>query len=167
MRSLPTLLPFFKERVDQHRNIEADQKSPHDAIPLRSLESSLPRKLRNYLAANGKGRPKYVERPTGLRDYPPPAGAVKPQGPVPYEENERRWQRDCRPPSSNIHDGNQGRGGTPSTKTGAVQLASDFRKLEPLRSHLSEDGARFAIGRNLRQLQAMGGEVDVLLSFVD
>jgi hypothetical protein len=102
-----------------------------------------------------------------FRDYPPPAGAVKPQGPVPYEENERRWQHDCRPPSSNIHDGNQGRGWTPSTKTGAVQLASDFRKLKPLRSHLSEDGARFAIGRNLRQLQAMGGEVDVLLSFVD
>jgi hypothetical protein len=30
----PTLLPFFKERLDQHRNIEADQKSPHDATPL-------------------------------------------------------------------------------------------------------------------------------------
>jgi hypothetical protein len=46
-------------------------------------------------------------------------------------------------------------------------LAGDFRQPQPLRSHLSEDGARFAIGRNLRQLQAMGSEGDVLLSFVD
>ena len=49
----------------------------------------------------------------------------------------------------------------------AGHLAGDFRQLEPLRSHLSEDRARFEIGRNLRQLQAMGGEGDVLLSFVD
>jgi hypothetical protein len=55
----------------------------------------------------------------------------------------------------------------PLTKTGAVQLASDFRKLKPFCSHLSEDCARFAIGPNLRQLQAVGGEVDVLLSFID
>jgi hypothetical protein len=47
------------------------------------------------------------------------------------------------------------------------QLAGDFRQFKPLRSHLSRDCARFAIGRNLRQLQAMGGEGDVLLSFVD
>jgi hypothetical protein len=45
--------------------------------------------------------------------------------------------------------------------------AGHFRQFEPLRSHLSQDRARFAIGRNLRQLQAMGGEGDVLLSFVD
>jgi hypothetical protein len=29
--------------------------------------------------------------------------------------------------------------------------------LRPLRSHLSEEGARLVIGRNLRQLQAMSG----------
>jgi hypothetical protein len=34
------------------------------------------------------------------------------------------------------------------------KLGGDFRQLKPLRSHLSEDGARFAIGRNLRQLEA-------------
>src|ERR1700676_1825469 len=28
------LPPFFKERVDQQRNIEADQKSPHHARPV-------------------------------------------------------------------------------------------------------------------------------------
>jgi hypothetical protein len=44
---------------------------------------------------------------------------------------------------------------------------ADFRQLQPLRGHLSENGLRFAIGRNLCQLQAMSGEGDVLLSFVD
>ena len=47
------------------------------------------------------------------------------------------------------------------------RLAGDFRQLQPLCSHLSEDSARLAIGHNLRQLQAMGSEGDVLLSFVD
>jgi hypothetical protein len=36
--------------------------------------------------------------------------------------------------------------------------------LRPLRSHLSEEGARLVIGRNLRQLQAMSGQGHVLLS---
>jgi hypothetical protein len=52
-------------------------------------------------------------------------------------------------------------------ESGRGNLAGDFGQLQPLRSHLSEDRARFEIGRNLRQLQAMGGEGDVLLSFVD
>jgi hypothetical protein len=47
------------------------------------------------------------------------------------------------------------------------QLAGDFRQLKPLRCHLFEDGARLTVGRNLCQLQAMGGEGDILLSFVD
>jgi len=50
----PTLPPFFNDRVDQHRNVEADQKSPHDAIPLRALASTLARKRRSYLADDEK-----------------------------------------------------------------------------------------------------------------
>jgi hypothetical protein len=46
-------------------------------------------------------------------------------------------------------------------------LARGFRQPQPLRSHFFEDGARLPIGRNLRQLQTMGGEDDVMLSFVD
>lgn len=38
-------------------------------------------------------------------------------------------------------------------------LAGDFGQLQPLRSHLPEESARFAILRNLGQLEAMGGEV--------
>jgi len=48
-----------------------------------------------------------------------------------------------------------------------VGFARCFRQLQPFRGHLSEDGARLAIARNLRKLQAMGSEVDVLLPFVD
>lgn len=44
------LLPFFEERVDHHRDIKANQKSPHDAVPLRSLEATLSRNRRGYLA---------------------------------------------------------------------------------------------------------------------
>jgi hypothetical protein len=42
-----------------------------------------------------------------------------------------------------------------------------FRELEPLCGHLSENGARLLISRHLRQLKAMGGIANVLLSFVD
>jgi hypothetical protein len=50
---------------------------------------------------------------------------------------------------------------------GLAWLAGAFSQLQPLRGHLSEDEARLVIGRNPRQLQAMGSEIDVLLSFVD
>ena len=53
-----------------------------------------------------------------------------------------------------------------SLKTHQWQPA-DFRQLQPLRGHLFENGVRLAIGRNLCQLQAMSGEGDVSLSFVD
>jgi hypothetical protein len=65
----------------------------------------------------------------------------------------------------NKRSGQRRTSGVPGVVAG--RLAGGFRQLKPLCSHLSEDGARLAIGRNLRQLQAMGGEVDVLLSFVD
>jgi hypothetical protein len=42
-----------------------------------------------------------------------------------------------------------------------------FRQLQPLGSHLLKDGARFAVCRRFRQLQAMGGVADVTLSVVD
>jgi hypothetical protein len=52
-------------------------------------------------------------------------------------------------------------------KAATGRLTGDFRQLQPLGGHFFEDSARLVVGRNLRQLQAMGGEVDVLLSFVD
>ena len=39
------------------------------------------------------------------------------------------------------------------------RLAGDFSQLQPLGGHLSEDEARLVIGRNPRQLQAMGSEI--------
>jgi hypothetical protein len=57
------------------------------------------------------------------------------------------------------------RGG--ASTVGARSVNGCFGQLQPLRSHLLKDGARFAIGRHLCQLQAMGGVADVLLSFVD
>ncbi len=61
------LPPFFNDRVDQHRNIEADQKSPHDAIPLRALASTLARKLRCYLGANEKAARNMSNGPPGSK----------------------------------------------------------------------------------------------------
>jgi hypothetical protein len=63
----PILPPFFNDRVDQHRNIEADQKSPHDAIPLRASACTLARKLRRYLAANEKAARNMSNGPPGSK----------------------------------------------------------------------------------------------------
>jgi hypothetical protein len=58
-----------------------------------------------------------------------------------------------------------GRGGA-SDKDGR-SISGGFHQLKPLRSHRPKDGPRFAIGRRLCQLQAMGGEGDILLAFFD
>jgi len=57
------------------------------------------------------------------------------------------------------------RGGA-SDKDGR-SISGGFHQLKPLRSHRPKDGPRFAIGRRLCQLQAMGGEGDILLAFFD
>jgi hypothetical protein len=49
----PTLLPLIKNRVENVGQIDAEQNSPHDAIPLRSLEATLARNGRGYLAFSG------------------------------------------------------------------------------------------------------------------
>jgi hypothetical protein len=57
------------------------------------------------------------------------------------------------------------RGGA-SDKDGR-SISGGFHQLKPLRSLRPKDGPRFAIGRRLCQLQAMGGEGDILLAFFD
>ena len=56
-----------------------------------------------------------------------------------------------------------------SSSTARRRLAGDFRQLQPLRSHLSEDGARLVVGRNLRQLYYVRDRTDALarLSAID
>jgi hypothetical protein len=77
-------------------------------------------------------------------------------------DGSRAKSPDCRRPPDRVRRAEYQRH---SFMTG--QLAGVFRQLKPLRCHLFEDGARLTVGRNLRQLQAMGGEGDILLSFVD
>jgi hypothetical protein len=68
-------------------------------------------------------------------------------------------------------DNQNGPGGFLGVLTGicleARSVNGCFGQLQPLRSHLSEDGARFWIGRHLCQLQAMCGVADVSLPVVD